>query len=94
MYDLHDKNASRRYKAFGTFYNNLCRGKDSKTPPTAKDGDTWPPCHNLGVAYSADGIHFDHAQDESQGHNAPGLDTVGQNDGAEDLAMWDDDLGS
>jgi hypothetical protein len=89
MYDLPEKNASRRYKAFGSFNDNLCRGKDSKTPKTATDGTLWPPCHNLGVAYSSDGIHFDNAADMSKNANAPGLDTVGQNDGALDLAMFD-----
>ena len=99
MYDQHETNASRRFKALGSFWGNLCRGKDSKTPKTASDGTQWPPCHNLGVAYSSDGITFDHAQNEGNegSHdpgNAPGLDTVGQNDGALDLAMWDEDLGA
>lgn len=100
MYDAHETNASRRYKALGTFYSResatsgLCRGKGSKTPKIASDGTFWPPCHNLGVAYSADGIRFDHAEDEDSFDpgNAPGLDTVGQNDGAEDLAIYDEDL--
>ena len=48
------------------------------------------------MAFSADGVHFDHAQDEDayDPGNVPGLDKVGQNDGALDLAMWDADLGS
>ena len=101
MYDAHEKNASRRYKAFGSFYSSndtattgLCRGKGSKTPSTAVDGDVWPPCHNLGVAYSPDGITFTHSADETKSSNGlPGLDVVGQNDGALDLAMWDEDMG-
>ena len=48
----------------------------------AKDGDQWPPCVNIGVAYSAegDGIHFDHAQDESvfTPGNQPGTREIGQ----------------
>ena len=96
MHDAHERNSSRRYKAFGSFWSNLCRGKNSTTPTTAHDGSLFPPCHNLGVAFSADGVHFDHAQDEDayDPGNVPGLDKVGQNDGALDLAMWDTDLGS
>ena len=94
MFDTHEQNASRRYKAFGSFWSNLCRQKGSGTPKSATHGTAWPPCRNLGVAYSADGVHFDHGEDESafQPGNQPGLDTVGQNDGALDLAMWDPDL--
>ena len=96
MYDQHETNASRRFKALGSFWSDLCRGKDSKTPKTASDGTQWPPCHNLGVAYSSDGITFDHAQNEGSHDpgNVAGLDAVGQNDGALDLAMWDEDLGA
>eukprot|EP01043_Picozoa_sp_COSAG02_P044496 COSAG02_NODE_3980_length_5959_cov_4.500512_1_plen_196_part_00 len=96
MHDTHEHNSSRRYKAFGSFWSNLCRGQNSTTPTTAHDGSLFPPCHNLGVAFSADGVHFDHAQDEDayDPGNVPGLDKVGQNDGALDLAMWDADLGS
>jgi hypothetical protein len=96
MYDSHDSNHSRRYKAFGSWWGNLCRDKNSTTPVTAHDGTQWPPCHNLGVAFSADGVHFDHAQAEDSFFpgNAPGLNVVGQNDGALDLAMWDQHLGS
>jgi hypothetical protein len=64
MHDTHESNSSRRYKAFGSFWKNLCRAKNSSTPSTAHDGTLFPPCHNLGVAYSADGVHWDHAQDE------------------------------
>ena len=99
IYDAHDKNSSRRYKAFGSFYgketatSGLCRGQGSKTPKTAANGDFWPPCHNLGVAYSSDGIHFTNAVDESNSKNdIPALDVVGQNDGALDLAIYDPDL--
>lgn len=94
MFDAHEQNASRRYKAFGSFWKNLCRGKGSGTPKSATEGTAWPPCHNLGVAYSADGIVFDHGKDASafQPGNQPALDTVGQNDGALDVAMWDADL--
>ena len=87
MYDLHEVNASRRYKAFGTLFDNLCRQKGTNTPKTAVDGDFWPACHNLGVAYSSDGVHFDHAADESKSSNqVPAIDKIGQNDGALDLA--------
>ena len=57
-------------------------------------GTKWPPCHTLGVSYSADGITFDHAANVSafDPGNIPGLDKVGQDDGALDLAIWDDDL--
>eukprot|EP01079_Euglenida_sp_SAG-EU17-18_P002935 gene2935-3513_t len=105
MYDLREANASRRYKAFGSFYagdgpgRGLCRGPGSRAPVDGQDGTAWPSCHNLGVAYSGDGIHFDHAQDEGaydppppRQRNQPGLDLVGQNDGALDLAMYDPDL--
>ena len=48
----------------------------------------------MGVAFSADGIHFDHAQDENKHDpgNAPGLDNVGQNDGAMNLAIYDEEV--
>jgi hypothetical protein len=94
MFDAHEQNASRRYKALGSFWKNLCREKGSGTPKSATGGTAWPPCHNLGVAYSADGLVFDHGKDASayQPGNQPGLDTVGQNDGALDLALWDANL--
>lgn len=99
IYDAHEKNASRRYKAFGSFWQNRYPGQKAKRgdcvrPKDAKDGDEWGPCVNIGVAYSADGIHFDHAQDESANvpGNQPGTEQIGQDDGALDLAVWDDDL--
>lgn len=46
------------------------------------------------MAYSADGLHFDHANNVSgfDPGNAPGMDNIGQDDGALDLAIWDDEL--
>eukprot|EP01045_Picozoa_sp_COSAG04_P007411 COSAG04_NODE_387_length_15288_cov_17.787609_8_plen_247_part_00 len=93
IYDTHDANASRRYKAFGSFWKDGQWGKqkgDCARPKQAKDGDVWPACTNIGVAYSSDGIHFDHAMDETafQPGNQPGTRDIGQDDGALDLALW------
>ena len=93
IYDTHDTNASRRYKAFGSFWKDGQWGKqkgDCARPKQAKDGDVWPACTNIGVAYSSDGIHFDHAMDETafQPGNQPGTRDIGQDDGALDLALW------
>jgi hypothetical protein len=70
-------------------------GGGSPDPRTAVDGTAWSPCHSLGVAYSADGVHFDHALNETahQPGNQPALDNIGQNDGTLDLAIFDADLG-
>lgn len=95
IYDEHEKNASRRYKAFGTWWNY---GKTSdplscERPRNPVHGTKWPPCHTLGCSYSSDGITFDHANNYSGNFvNAPGMDTIGQDDGSLDLAIWDDDL--
>lgn len=77
MYDLHEANTSRRYKALGSFWNYSPCGRRPKNPT---HGTKWPPCHCLGVAYSADGLHWDHAEEESKHDpgNQPGLDVVGQ----------------
>ena len=64
IYDAHEKNASRRYKAFGSFWQNHYPGQKTKPgdcvagPADAQNGHVWGPCVNIGVAYSADGIHF------------------------------------
>jgi hypothetical protein len=95
IYDAHEANASRRYKAFGSFWNDEKQHPgDCQRPKEAKDGDVWPSCTNIGVAYSSDGIHFDHAQDESKNKpgNQPGTRDIGQDDGALDLAVWEEDL--
>ena len=92
MYDTHEGNESRRYKAIGSLWNYENCGK---RPVNPVHGTTWPPCQCLGVNYSPDGIHFDGMlADESKfsPRDAPGMDTVGQDDGALDLAIWDNDL--
>ena len=94
LYDEHERNASRRYKAMGSFWNYLHCGK---RPTHAVHGTKWPPCQCLGASFSADGVHWDGPlADESKQNggkgNLPGLNAVGQDDGALDLAIWDDDL--
>ncbi len=92
MYDAHEVNESRRYKAIGSLWNYENCGR---RPVNPVHGTTWPPCHCLGVNYSPDGVHFDGLlADESKlsPGDAPGMDTVGQDDGALDLAIWDEDL--
>lgn len=94
MYDTHEVNESQRYKAIGSLWNYEHCGK---RPTNPVHGTKWPPCHCLGVNYSPDGVHFDgQLEDESKYSpgDAPGMDTVGQDDGALDLAIWDDDLKS
>ncbi len=51
MHDTHEANASRRYKALGSFWNYRPCGKRPSNPT---HGTKWPPCHCLGVAYSSD----------------------------------------
>lgn len=91
IYDSHDTNASRRYKAFGSFWSDekQAKGDCARPPSNTVDGHVWPACTNIGVAYSSDGIHFDHAQDESnyKPGNQPGTRDIGQDDGALDLAV-------
>ena len=52
LYDAHERNASRRYKALGSFWNCLHCGK---RPANAVHGTKWPPCQCLGASFSADG---------------------------------------
>eukprot|EP01046_Picozoa_sp_COSAG06_P051090 COSAG06_NODE_8256_length_2223_cov_1.250942_2_plen_413_part_00 len=92
MFDAHETNASRRYKAIGSLWNYEHCGK---RPTNPVHGTTWPPCHCLGVNYSPDGVHFDGPREDESKHSpgdAPGMDLVGQDDGALDLAIWDEDL--
>jgi hypothetical protein len=93
IFDEHETNASRRYKALGSFWNY---GNCGRRPENPVHGTPWPPCHCLGISYSSDGIRFDHPNNVSafDPGNAPGLDKVGQDDGALDLAIWDEDLGA
>ena len=92
LLDEHETNASRRYKALGSYWNYEHCGPRPKNPV---HGTPWPPCHCLGLSYSSDGVHFDHPNNVSafDPGNAPGLDNVGQDDGALDLAIYDADLG-
>ena len=64
-------------KALGSFWNYKHCGK---RPVNPVHGSPWPPCHCLGVSYSADGVVWDHAFNVSSFDpgNAPGLDEVGQ----------------
>jgi hypothetical protein len=82
------------YKAMGSFWNYLHCGK---RPTHAVHGTKWPPCQCLGAAFSPDGVRWNGPRaDESKQNGGkgdlPGLNNVGQDDGALDLAIWDDDL--
>ena len=98
LYDAHETNASRRYKALGSFWNYVSPdGGRCARPAHAVHGTKWPPCQCLGASFSADGLHWsgpleDESQQNGRKGDLPGLDNIGQDDGALDLAIWDDDL--
>jgi hypothetical protein len=96
LYDVHERNASRRYKALGSLWNYLHCGR---RPAHAVHGTRWPPCQCLGAAFSSDGVHWsgptsDESEQSGGAGDVPGLNIVGQDDGALDLAIWDEHLGS
>lgn len=54
----------------------------------------WPPCQCLGASFSADGLQWSGPREDESKQNGgegdvPGLNHVGQDDGALDLAIWD-----